>query len=160
MWRSRRPYAAATPAKPSGEYYARLEAVTDFLRLVWEASVTGSGGFYLNYVNANGGAGLPETLFANGDTATLQKSLSAPDATTPVILHYVGYGYEKRGCPLWLIRGLESWKRNHRVHRLLVIFHELYAAGSPWQSSFWNSPVQRWITGRLARLADVPLCAM
>src|ERR1051325_4758398 len=91
---------------------------------------------------------------ANGDPASLQKSLSAAGAAAPVILHYVGYGYEKRGCPLWLIRGLESWKRNHRVRRLLVIFHELYASGSPWQSSFWNSPVQRWITARLARLAD------
>jgi LysM repeat protein len=62
---------AAMAPRPSGEYYARLEAVTDFLRLVWEASVTGSGGFYLNYVNANGGAGLPETVFANSDTATI-----------------------------------------------------------------------------------------
>lgn len=66
----------APPA--SGEYYARLEATTDFLRLVWEASVTGSGGFYLNYVNANGGAGLPETLFANSDTATITLLIMSP----------------------------------------------------------------------------------
>lgn len=68
----------ATAPPPSGEYYARLEAVTDFLRLIWEASVTGSGGFYLNYVNANGGAGLPETLFANSDTATITLLLMSP----------------------------------------------------------------------------------
>ncbi|HKS08900.1 MAG TPA: LysM domain-containing protein [Pyrinomonadaceae bacterium] len=69
---------ATNAPPPSGEYYARLAAVTDFLRLVWEASVTGSGGFYLNYVNANGGAGLPETLFANGDTATITLLLISP----------------------------------------------------------------------------------
>ena len=71
------------------------------------------------------------------------------------MLHYVGYGYQKRGCPLWLVRGLESWKRKNLTHGLLVMFHELYAFGAPWRSSFWNSPLQRWITARLARLSDI-----
>jgi LysM repeat protein len=57
--------------QPSGDFYARLSAIPDFLRLAWEASVTGSGGFYLNYYDVNGGGGLPETLFADGDTATI-----------------------------------------------------------------------------------------
>lgn len=74
----------AAAARPSGEYYARFEAIPEFLRLVWEASVTGSGGFYLNYVNANGGAGLPETLFANGDTATITLLLLTAAQTQPV----------------------------------------------------------------------------
>jgi LysM repeat protein len=64
-------FVSATSLQPSGSYYARLAAVPDFLRLAWEASVTGSGGFYLNYVNMNGGGGLPDTLFANGDIATI-----------------------------------------------------------------------------------------
>ena len=29
---------------------------------------------------------------------------------SPVLLHYVGYGYAKRGCPFWLIDGLERWR--------------------------------------------------
>lgn len=61
----------AESVQTSGDYYARLGATSDFLHLAWEASVTGSGGFYLNYFNTNGGGGLPETLFADGDTATI-----------------------------------------------------------------------------------------
>ncbi|MGH9927778.1 MAG: LysM peptidoglycan-binding domain-containing protein, partial [Pyrinomonadaceae bacterium] len=81
------PAAIAMSSQPSGEFYARLEAIPDFLRLAWEASITGSGGFYLNYVNSNSGTGLPETLFANGDIATItlllltapQDQISRPD---------------------------------------------------------------------------------
>jgi hypothetical protein len=71
-----------------------------------------------------------------------------------VLLHYVGYGYEKRGCPLWLLRGLESWRRAGSDRRLAIMFHELYAFGPPWRSSFWTSPVHRWLAARLAKLAD------
>jgi LysM repeat protein len=63
--------AARLLTKPSGDFYARLEAIPDFLRLAWEASITGSGGFYLNYFTANGGAGLPDSLFASGGVATI-----------------------------------------------------------------------------------------
>jgi len=34
------------------------------------------------------------------------------------------------------------------------MFHELYASGPPWRSSFWTSPLQRWLTKSLALLAD------
>src|SRR5690348_9023150 len=27
-----------------------------------------------------------------------------------VLLHFSGYGYEKRGIPLWLVRGLRIWR--------------------------------------------------
>jgi hypothetical protein len=105
----------------------------------------------------NGGAiidGFPVDSIAHCGAAQLEKLLGVSKAAVPVMVHYVGYGYEKRGCPLWLMRGLESWKGKKSSHRLLVMFHELYAFGPPWRSSFWNSPVQRWITARLARLAD------
>ncbi|MET0553828.1 MAG: LysM domain-containing protein [Vicinamibacteria bacterium] len=54
----------------SGTYYARAESTAAFLELVWEASVTG-GGFYLGYADASGRPGLPEELFATGDSATV-----------------------------------------------------------------------------------------
>ena len=60
----------AALSQPSGTYYARLEAIPDFLRLAWEASITGSGGYYLNYATSSG-AGLPDTLFADGNEATI-----------------------------------------------------------------------------------------
>ncbi|MGN6552939.1 MAG: glycosyltransferase family 1 protein [Verrucomicrobiota bacterium] len=75
-----------------------------------------------------------------------------------VLLHYVGYGYHERGCPIWLVRGLgsshlaRSTKKGARsVAPLITMFHELFAFGPPWRSSFWTHPIQRWICCRLAR---------
>lgn len=71
-----------------------------------------------------------------------------------VLLHYVGYGYQKRGCPIWLVSGLKSWKTKYPRRRLVVMFHELFAYGRPWQSSFWTSPLQRILAKSLALLSD------
>ena len=49
-----------------------INAPTEFLRLLWEASITRSGGFYLSYTTGIGGgqlAGLPDRIFSNGDVA-------------------------------------------------------------------------------------------
>jgi len=63
-----------------------------------------------------------------------------------VLLHLSGYGYDDRGAPLWLLKGLQRWRSvPAKGVPLLTIFHELYAMGRPWQSSFWLSPVQRLI---------------
>ena len=72
-----------------------------------------------------------------------------------VLLHYAGYGYQKRGCPLWLVNGVRRWRRRCPDARLVTMFHERYAFGRPWQSSFWTSPLQKWIFAELARLSDV-----
>lgn len=84
----------------------------------------------------------------------LDRQLGASEMPSTVLLHYVGYGYQKRGCPTWLVRGLESWKKRDRNHRLVVMFHELYAFGPPWRSSFWTSPIQRRLVASLARTGD------
>lgn len=34
---------------------------------------------------------------------------------------------------------------------MVVLFHEVYAFGPPWRSSFWLSPIQRLLARRLAR---------
>lgn len=53
------------------------------------------------------------TVFRLGrrSAADLCQLLSAPGMPATVLLQYVGYGYQKRGCPLWLVRGLERWRR-------------------------------------------------
>ncbi len=71
-----------------------------------------------------------------------------------VLVHYVGYGYQPRGCPTWLVHGLERWRAEADGCRLVTFFHEVYATGRPWQSSFWLSPVQRRLAARLARASD------
>jgi hypothetical protein len=77
-----------------------------------------------------------------------------PGAAGAVVLHYAGYGYQDRGCPLWLVDGLARWRRLAPEHRLVTFFHEVYASGPPWRSSFWLSPVQRRLAARLTRLSD------
>jgi hypothetical protein len=54
----------------SSGYYAHTTSIPQFLELLWEACVTGSGGFYLNYATTSGD-GLPPAMFASGNTADL-----------------------------------------------------------------------------------------
>ena len=56
---------------PTQVYAATLADPADFLAVLWEASITRSGGFYLNYVNSNGRVGLPPTVFGSSSTAQL-----------------------------------------------------------------------------------------
>jgi hypothetical protein len=73
-------------------------------------------------------------------------------AGADVVLHYCGYGYARRGTPLWLLRRLREARP--RMRRFGIFFHELYAEGAPWRSAFWLSPVQRYIAAELAALSD------
>lgn len=99
--------------------------------------------------------GFPVQCLDEHTALSLMKTLEriAPPRT-PVFLHYVGYGYQKRGCPRWLMKGLEQWKFVSGDRQLIVMFHELFAFGPPWSSSFWLSPVQRRLTKEVATLAD------
>lgn len=80
--------------------------------------------------------------------------LSCCQNSAIVFLHYVGHGYAKRGCPSWLVKGLEHWKTNVVNVPLVTMFHELYAVGPRWTSDFWLSPLQKDLAARLARLSD------
>jgi len=78
-----------------------------------------------------------------------------------VFLHYVGYGYARRGCPVWLVEGLEKWRcegsRESKASSnryLITMFHEIYAFGAIWTSQFWTSPLQRNLATRLIHLSD------
>jgi len=91
--------------------------------------------------------------FDSHDASELALRLAAPDMPDMVLLHYVGYGYHKRGCPLWLARGLRSWKKALPGRCLVVMLHELYASGPPWSSSFWTSPIQRALVKSFVRMS-------
>ena len=72
-----------------------------------------------------------------------------------VVLHYVGYAYQKRGVPWWMPGALRAWKAQNGG-RVCVMFHELYAMDdvSPRGSAFWLQPLARSIVAQLAQLAD------
>ncbi|MGN6216916.1 MAG: hypothetical protein ACTHN7_08165 [Solirubrobacterales bacterium] len=54
----------ATPAE-------KTQAPIDFVRLLWECSITRSGGFYLYYSGPEGGKGLPDAIFNDKGEAAL-----------------------------------------------------------------------------------------
>jgi hypothetical protein len=72
-----------------------------------------------------------------------------------ILLHYVGYGYAQRGCPVWLVDALKKWRSININRRLIIMFHEVYASSNlPWNSQFWTSPLQRKIAKDLVLLCD------
>lgn len=90
-----------------------------------------------------------ETRFLVPDRTAEGLRREIGDAET-VLLHYAGYGYHRRGCPAWLVEGLARW-RSPSGNRLVTVFHEVWATGPPWRSSFWLLPLQRRIAAALAR---------
>jgi hypothetical protein len=98
--------------------------------------------------------GFPIHLIDDHSSGTLCKQLSdiSPEI---VLLHYAGYGYAQRGCPTWLIQGLEQWKTDFPNASLMIMFHEIYAAGRPpWTSAFWLFPLQKQLAKQLLPLSD------
>jgi hypothetical protein len=65
------------------------------------------------------------------------------------ILHYAGYGYHPRGVPRWLATGLARTDG-----AIWTQFHEVWATGPPWRSSFWLAPLQRRIVGAIGDRSD------
>jgi hypothetical protein len=93
------------------------------------------------------GIGGSLAFFENGEcTAT---SAQAEDV---VLIQFSGYGYQSRGVPFSLLQWAK--KKKKQGVRLGVFFHELFAFGWPWNSSFWLSPAQRYIAADLGRVAD------
>jgi hypothetical protein len=89
--------------------------------------------------------------------ADIVQLLSAETNACAVVLHFSGYGYQKRGVPVWLVQGLQIWSRRAGRVPLLTIFHELYATGRPWQSSFWLSPLQKHIARSILNLSSAAI---
>jgi hypothetical protein len=74
-----------------------------------------------------------------------------------VILNYSGYGYQRKGVPLWLVTALEQVKQ--KGVRIIIFFHELYASGPPWTSAFWLHQAQKRIFKELYRLSNACFCS-
>ena len=98
--------------------------------------------------------GFPVKQLTRHSATTLQSALPVAD-TAIVLLHYVGYGYATRGCPIWLVEGIHHWRAAKADRRLLTMFHEIYAAGRPpWTSAFWIAALQKHLAARLVHISD------
>ena len=92
---------------------------------------------------------------ARSRAAMLELLPSELQSKATVLLHYVGYGYARRGCPVWLVEGLERWRQAGSNRRLVTMFHEVYAYNPRiWTSQFWTSGLQKNLAARLAKLSD------
>lgn len=96
--------------------------------------------------------GFPVSKIQEQSSEALLSALKE-DSSAPVLLHYVGYGYAKRGCPSWLVQGLQQWKNLNPSRSIITMFHEIAAFGPPWTSAFWLSPLQRSLAGKLATVS-------
>lgn len=76
------------------------------------------------------------------------------ESNQSILLHYVGYGYARRGCPVWLVKALCNWRSATEDGKLIVMFHELFAFGPIWSTQFWTSPLQRFLAAKLAINSD------
>jgi hypothetical protein len=71
-----------------------------------------------------------------------------------VILEYSPYSYQRYGIANWLLSTISKWKASAPGRRVVTVFHELYATGKLWSTAFWTSPLQRYVTRKLAELSD------
>ena len=111
-----------------------------------------------DHAEAAAQAGLPVTALPPEGPA-LAAALEAAGGETALV-HYANYGYAARGCPTWLVDGLKTWQRAAPGRKLVTMFHELWATGPPWTSSFWFSPVQKKLAGRLARASAAAVTSL
>ena len=100
-----------------------------------------------------------QTLESCAEESLAQALCAATQAVEhpSVLLHLSPYGYSGRGCPFWLLHGLQRWKRQKKTGRLITMFHELYVDAPPWRSIFWVSLAQRAVVARIARESHVAL---
>lgn len=83
------------------------------------------------------------------DAGAIDSHIATSDC---VYLQYSGYGFSRRGAPLWMLHYLKE--RRSLIKRFGVFFHELYAFGPPWGSAFWLTMVQRHVAASLAQMSD------
>jgi hypothetical protein len=68
------------------------------------------------------------------------------------LLHFSGYGFQKRGVPTWLVGRVRSLRSQFKS--VGVVFHELFATGPVWGSAFWLHGYQKRIATQLLMLSD------
>ncbi|WP_395739484.1 hypothetical protein [Prosthecobacter sp.] len=81
----------------------------------------------------------------------------AGESVAGLVLQYSGYGYARRGAPLWLVRTLKSFRRHAPYVPVMTMFHEVAAKGPVNTSAFWMRPLQLHVARQLKTLSDVTM---
>ncbi len=72
-----------------------------------------------------------------------------------LLLHYSGYGFQKRGLPLALLRQIKKLRQEWGQDlRLVSYFHESFSSSLPWRSAFWLQGLQSRIGRQVAQQSD------
>jgi len=72
-----------------------------------------------------------------------------------IILHFSGYGFATRGLCFELIKSIKDWKQRDKKNRLITIFHEIYATGPIYRTSFWTYFPQKYLAKNLFKSSDI-----
>ena len=138
---ARRMHVQITPAYPPA-----VSGVGDYAALLARAASVREGRMR-TLVAAEAADGAEALRDRSADA--LVAALGAADR---VLLHYSGYGYARWALCWWLVEGLRRWKHGAPDRRLVTLFHEVYATGPIWRTSFWTARPQRRIVQALAQL--------
>lgn len=72
-----------------------------------------------------------------------------------IILHYVGYAYQKHALPFYLYTAINRYKDNY-VCRVIIFFHELYSTSyNPFKLPFYSYYFQKQIVRKLHNLSYI-----
>lgn len=140
----------------------QIDGVGDYARLLarqWRGDHGPESRFLVGDPTWRAGGADGEFAAARVETRDAAALAAALEGEARVLLHYVGYGYDRRGVPGWLPAGLERWRAGGADRRLAVVFHELWSAGPPWRSEFFLQPLQRRLVARLHRLGAVAVAS-
>lgn len=72
-----------------------------------------------------------------------------------MILNYSNYGYQKKGIPFWLYTSIKEITHVP----ILTFFHEIYASGKIWQSSFYLKPIQVYLFKKIYKISSTVFCS-
>jgi hypothetical protein len=89
----------------------------------------------------------------DGDGTTLLQILNRL-GSADLLLHYAGRAYQRFGCPIWMPRALQRWKRQFPEARLTVFFHEVPGDLPITSRHFLFGKINRRIVRQLAETAD------
>lgn len=92
----------------------------------------------------------PDTLVAK------LESLITSGGDVSILLHVSAYGYQKRGLPYWLLRGIGMFRKKYSSITILSVFHELTVTPDlPFKRSFWLARLQKPVVKGFLGLSDV-----